>query len=106
MKKNEVEKTMENGREKDPAPLPRQHPNGLRPGGQQPALEQKQEGHLQRGAPEPEKLCEGRCKGEVRCRGEGASETRIPTRPGASGPERISVAYGNIPAPGLKRSVS
>ena len=44
-------------------------------------------------------------QGQGAVQGGAQSRFRIPTRPGAGGPERISVACGNIPAPGLGKSV-
>ncbi len=47
---------------------------------------------------------EVQCKGGVRCKFGAQSKSETLTHPGArSGPERISVAYGNVPAPGLGR---
>ena len=51
--------------------------------------------------------CDAKWRCKVRCGAEGRERARAGCQhaSGACGPERISVAYGNIPAPGLKRLV-
>ena len=93
-KKNEVEKLCKNGAKKTPAPLSRQTRKKV------PFLE----GNMQKNNKQQKTnsdCARWSAKGEGECREERGALVGFQHASGANGPERISVAYGNIPAPGL-----
>ena len=77
-----------------PSRSPGTAPNGLRPGGQH-ARKQQNNKETAKGEVQEGEVQKVKCK----VRQHASSERQHAS--GASGPVRISVAYGNVPAPGL-----
>ena len=89
--KNEVENLCKKGAKKTPAPYPRQTRKKV------PFLE----GNMQKNNKQQKTNSDCARWSEGECREERGARVGFQHASGAHGPERISVAYGNIPAPGL-----
>ena len=94
--KNEVENLCKNSAKKTPAPYPQQTRKKV------PFLE----GNIQKNNKQQKTnsdCARWSAKGEGECRKERGARVGSQHASGANGPERISVAYGNIPAAGRRK---